>query len=51
MGDGTLYLQREPLTLVASTLYKRAGWMLLGICVLHFVFWSVATWYSWKYIR
>lgn len=47
MDDKTWDLRQEPLTTKAATLYRWAGWMLIGICFLHFVFWTIVTCHSW----
>lgn len=47
MSNETLYLQQGLLTPKAAILYKWAGWMIVGICLLHFVFWSIISWHSW----
>ncbi|MFC6100212.1 DUF6463 family protein [Olivibacter domesticus] len=47
MNNQALFSQQEPLTAKAARLYKWAGWMLVSICLLHFVFWSVVSYHSW----
>lgn len=47
MSNETLHVRQKPLTPKAAILYKWAGWLLAGICLLHFVFWTVVTYHSW----
>lgn len=48
MDNKDLFSQQEPLTAKAALLYRWAGWMLVGICLLHLVFWSIVTYHSWN---
>lgn len=47
MKTSALDSQQEPLSPNSAALYKWAGWILIAICLLHFVFWTIMTLPNW----